>query len=77
MKKDEAAELSTAFSVAGSGDAAGPVPQVVAASEAAATIADTGRLFLRNLAYGATEADLAELLRPFGDVTDVHLVLDK
>lgn len=59
-----------------SGEAAGPAPQVVAASEAA-TIAGTGRLFLRNLAYGATEADLAELLRPFGDVTDVHLVLDK
>ena len=98
--------------LAGSGDVTtGPAPQVVAASDAAATIIDTGRLFLRNLAYGTTEvtissqvrnglhchllecspnhahdgrtgcvcsqADLSELLQPFGNVTDVHLVLDK
>lgn len=42
-----------------------------------ASIEDTGRLFLRNLPYGATESDLRELLEPFGELSDIHLVLDK
>ena len=50
------------------------------ASEEADTgegIAETGRLFLRNLAYSATEADLSVLLQPFGDLQEVHLVVDR
>ncbi len=37
----------------------------------------TGRLFLRNLPYTATEADLAELLGEYGQLSEVHLVLDR
>ena len=48
-----------------------------AASEPAAAIAETGRLFLRNLSYAATEADLEQLLSPYGDLSEVHLVVDK
>ncbi len=40
-------------------------------------ILDTGRLFVRNLAYGATESDLTELFGRHGDLAEVHLVLDK
>ncbi len=70
-------DLTVRTVYAGSGEGAGSAPQVVQASEAGAAIADTGRLFLRNLSYAATETDLTELLQPYGDVTEVHLVLDK
>ncbi len=70
-------DLTVRTVYAGSGEGAGPAPQVVQASEAGAAIADTGRLFLRNLSYAATETDLTALLQPYGDVTEVHLVLDK
>ena len=42
-----------------------------------AVIAETGRLFVRNLAYTASEADLSEAFGVFGDVSEVHLVLDR
>ncbi|XP_064986006.1 multiple RNA-binding domain-containing protein 1-like [Musa acuminata AAA Group] len=38
---------------------------------------ETGRLFVRNLPYTATEDDLAELFSQFGDLSEVHLVVDK
>ncbi|KAG2501693.1 hypothetical protein HYH03_000195 [Edaphochlamys debaryana] len=38
---------------------------------------DTGRLFVRNLAYSSTEAELEELFRGMGEVASVHLVLDR
>jgi multiple RNA-binding domain-containing protein 1 len=41
------------------------------------SIAETGRLFLRNLSYSATEAELRKLFSPFGELSDVHLVLDR
>ena len=41
------------------------------------SIEETGRLFVRNLPYGATEADLAEAFREHGEVSEVHLVLDR
>ena len=47
------------------------------ASDAAESIAETGRLFLRNLAYSASEADLMALLAPYGELREVHLVLDR
>ena len=40
-------------------------------------IEETARLFIRNLPYGATEADLAEAFREHGEVSEVHLVLDR
>ncbi|XP_020103411.1 multiple RNA-binding domain-containing protein 1-like [Ananas comosus] len=38
---------------------------------------ETGRLFIRNLPYTTTEEDLMELFSQFGDVSHVHLVVDK
>ncbi|GAB4818001.1 hypothetical protein N2152v2_005047 [Parachlorella kessleri] len=42
-----------------------------------ASIGETGRLFVRNLPYSATEADLRELFEGYGEVAEAHLVLDK
>ncbi|OQR74966.1 putative RNA-binding protein 19-like [Tropilaelaps mercedesae] len=39
-------------------------------------IADTGRLFIRNLPYSTTEAELEELLKPFGPLAELHLSID-
>lgn len=36
-------------------------------------IADTGRLFVRNLSYACTEDDLRGLFEPFGPLTEVHM----
>ena len=38
---------------------------------------DSGRLFIRNLPYSATETDLKKHFEDFGSISDVHLVLDK
>ena len=62
------------------GGAAGSGAEVVvagAAGEAEPPIEDTGRLFVRNLPYAATEADLAEAFGEHGELEEVHLVLDK
>ncbi|XP_042520467.1 multiple RNA-binding domain-containing protein 1 isoform X2 [Macadamia integrifolia] len=40
-------------------------------------VLETGRLFVRNLPYSATEDDLAELFSKFGNVSQVHIVVDK
>ncbi|KAI3925857.1 hypothetical protein MKW92_019338 [Papaver armeniacum] len=40
-------------------------------------ILETGRLFVRNLPYTASEEDLAETFGKFGDISEVHLVVDK
>ena len=37
----------------------------------------TGRLFLRNLPYTTTEAELSDVFAEFGDLQEVHLVLDR
>ncbi|KAL5722290.1 hypothetical protein ACHQM5_005828 [Ranunculus cassubicifolius] len=37
----------------------------------------TGRLFIRNLPYTATEDDLRELFQRYGDLSEAHLVLNK
>ena len=66
-----------AAAVAASGAAAGPAPHVTEATDAGEAIAETGRLFLRNLAYSATEDDLTALLAPYGELREVHLVLDR
>lgn len=40
-------------------------------------ISETGRLFLRNLPYQATEADLTSLFEEYGELSEVHLVVDR
>ncbi|CAM6084747.1 unnamed protein product [Calypogeia fissa] len=40
-------------------------------------VSETGRLFVRNLPYTASEEDLTELFGKFGQLSQVHLVLDK
>ncbi|KAF5185014.1 Multiple rna-binding domain-containing protein [Thalictrum thalictroides] len=40
-------------------------------------VLETGRLFVRNLPYTATEDDLTELFQTFDHLSQVHLVLDK
>ena len=39
-------------------------------------VTETGRLFVRNLAYSVTEEELEELFERFGKLADVHLVTD-
>ena len=43
----------------------------------AAAIEETARLFVRNLPYSATEADLAAAFGEHGELSEVHLVLDR
>ncbi|KAK8664519.1 hypothetical protein V6N13_084305 [Hibiscus sabdariffa] len=40
-------------------------------------VLESGRLFVRNLPYTATEDELTELFDKFGDVSQVHVVIDK
>jgi multiple RNA-binding domain-containing protein 1 len=40
-------------------------------------IAETGRLFVRNLPYSATEDDLKGIFEPYGSLEEVHIVIDK
>ncbi|XP_010529287.1 PREDICTED: multiple RNA-binding domain-containing protein 1 isoform X2 [Tarenaya hassleriana] len=40
-------------------------------------ILETGRLFVRNLPYSATEDELQEHFSEYGEISEVHLVLDK
>jgi multiple RNA-binding domain-containing protein 1 len=53
----------------------GPLTQVDAEQEEG--VSETGRLFVRNLAYTATDDDLTELFKQFGELSEVHLVVDK
>ena len=39
-------------------------------------IGKTGRLFLRNILYTATEDDFKKLFSPFGELEEVHIALD-
>jgi len=41
------------------------------------TLAEHGRLFLRNLAYDVTDEDIQALFRKFGPLSEVHLPVDK
>ncbi|CAA2934590.1 multiple RNA-binding domain-containing 1 isoform X1 [Olea europaea subsp. europaea] len=40
-------------------------------------IRETGRLYIRNLPYTAIEEELEEHFRNFGDISEVHIVVDK
>ncbi|KAG2129499.1 hypothetical protein DEU56DRAFT_956732 [Suillus clintonianus] len=45
-------------------------------SAAKTTIMQTSRLFLRNLAFSCTEAEIMERFQPFGKVDQVHISID-
>jgi multiple RNA-binding domain-containing protein 1 len=42
-----------------------------------ASVAETGRLFVRNLPYTCTEEELAQVFQRLGPLTEVHMPLDK
>lgn len=41
------------------------------------TIMETGRLFIRNLAYTCTEEDLTTLFKKYGPLSEVHIPIEK
>ncbi len=51
--------------------------EVVQAESQEAIIRNTARLFLRNLPYTATEAELAAAFSEHGELSEVHVVLDR
>lgn len=56
-------------------------PVIISAEEeeenAKNLIADTGRLFVRNLPYTCTEEDLRKLFEKFGPLSEVHMPISK
>ncbi|KAJ2312118.1 Multiple RNA-binding domain-containing protein 1 [Coemansia sp. RSA 2704] len=48
-----------------------------AIASAIAQIEETGRLFVRNLPYMATEEDLRQTFEPFGPLSEVHMPISK
>mmetsp|Transcript_8890 Transcript_8890/g.26983 ORF Transcript_8890/g.26983 Transcript_8890/m.26983 type:complete len:438 (-) Transcript_8890:12-1325(-) len=79
VEMDASARSDVARADAGEGaPRAAPIEVVAEADDdEGASVAESGRLFVRNLAYTATEADLSELFGSYGDLTEVHLVLDR
>jgi len=82
-KKDAAAKNGTE-----GGGANGGTPTAIPSSHAqngravsdyhpSSVIAETGRLFVRNLPYSATEDNLKSIFEPQGALEEVHIVLDK
>ncbi|TFK32942.1 RNA-binding domain-containing protein [Crucibulum laeve] len=53
-----------------------PAPPAEPKDPTKETILQTSRLFLRNLAFSCTDADLLELFKPFGEISQVHIPLD-
>ncbi|KFM27346.1 Multiple RNA-binding domain-containing protein 1 [Auxenochlorella protothecoides] len=53
-----------------------PDPGMQHASQTA-EVSDTGRLFVRNLPYAATDDELRELFTAYGEVEEVHIVKDR
>ena len=41
------------------------------------TVAESGRIFIRNLAYTVVEEELEALFTPFGPLAEFHLPIDK
>ncbi|TRY62746.1 hypothetical protein TCAL_03592 [Tigriopus californicus] len=41
------------------------------------TLAESGRLFLRNLSYGIVEEDLETLFKPYGPLAEVNMPIDR
>ena len=53
------------------------LPQHIAADEEEEPVAESGRLFLRNLAYTCTEDEIKILFEKYGPIAEVHLPIDK
>lgn len=57
------------------------VPVVLSSDSSGSCVAEdeepTGRLFLRNLPFTTMEAELSDAFTDFGDLQEVHLVLDR
>ena len=45
--------------------------------ETVESIADSGRLFIRNLLYTTTEEELTELFEEYGQLSEINLLVDK
>lgn len=54
-----------------------PHQQQLSKQASEAILTDTGRIFIRNLAYSCTEEDIEELFKPFGPIAETHLPIDK
>ena len=77
-EQSEAAKAANAATKAAAAAAAAPgAPPSLSAEEAAAQIAETGRLFIRNLPFVTTDDDILELFAPHGPVTDATVVKSK
>ncbi len=72
---DAAAEDDDADAEAGAAD--GDARHRGLDADGSALLSSTGRLFLRNLPYTATEEELREAFAPYGDVAAVHVLVDK
>ena len=51
--------------------------QQLAADEEEEPVAESGRLFLRNLAYTCTEDEIKALFEKYGPIAEVHLPIDR
>lgn len=51
--------------------------QLAAADEEEEPVAESGRLFLRNLAYTCTEEEIKTLFEKYGPIAEVHLPIDR
>jgi multiple RNA-binding domain-containing protein 1 len=69
-------ENESLSAAANSGHPSGPCSNELFRGEEKADASETGRLFLRNLAYSVTEDDLESLFEPFGAIADIHIVQD-
>jgi multiple RNA-binding domain-containing protein 1 len=77
-EEDGAAGCGPGLDAAVRGDQTGVGPSGGGApDDAERQVLETGRLFVRNLAYDTTEADLSEAFGAHGALEEVHLVLDR
>lgn len=76
---DEAADGNVDEAADGELGVGGDARKVGSGGEVAdeASVAETGRLFVRNLPYTCTEEELAQVFQRLGPLTEVHLPLDK
>ncbi|CAG9460741.1 unnamed protein product [Pedinophyceae sp. YPF-701] len=75
-EEDLEAERATKALFGGGQEDAGEPADAVDADEQA-DVSQTGRVFVRNLPYAATEEELIEAFAAHGTVTECHLCLDK
>tara|TARA_B110000208_G_scaffold107552_1_gene133419 strand:- start:42 stop:2402 length:2361 start_codon:yes stop_codon:yes gene_type:complete len=79
-KVDPVVDAETKAAAAAEASAASPsslASSAAAATAAASTTAETARLFVRNLAFTCTEADLEAAFQKFGALVEVRIPVDK